>query len=166
LIVRLVVGLTVAAHGSQKLFGWFQGAGISGFAKALERLGLRPAWAWAWVSALAEGVRGILVAVGLLTPIVALIVAANMLVAIITAHVAKGFWNKDGGYEFPLVLMAGAVAVSLTGAGNISLDRVFHVALPEPVTWIVVAIVVLIGALTPALVLPRIQARTAQAEHT
>jgi putative oxidoreductase len=164
LIIRVVVGLTMAAHGSQKLFGWFEGPKLSGFAGMLEQLNVKPGRIWAIVSALAEGVGGVLVAVGLLTPIAALIVAANMVVVIITVHLAKGFWNKDGGYEWPLAILATMVGVSLIGPGTFSLDRLFRISLPEPGTWIVVAIVALLGALTPV-VLPKVQGRTAQSDQ-
>src|SRR5215472_15991104 len=92
LVLRLVGGLTVAAHGAQKLFGWFDGPGLAGFGSSLEQLGVRPGRPWALVSGVVEFGGGLLVAAGLLTPVAALFAAANLLVAIVTVHLAHGFW--------------------------------------------------------------------------
>lgn len=145
LALRLGVGLTVAAHGAQKLFGWWEGPGLGGFGGMLERLGVRPSWAWAWIAALAEAAGGLALAFGLLSPFGACAVAAAMLVAILTVHVPKGFWNRAGGYEFPLVLLSAAVALALTGPGELSLDHALGIALPEPGAVVVGGIGVIIG---------------------
>ncbi len=162
LILRIVVGVTVAAHGAQKLFGWFGGPGISGFASWLGQLGIRPERPWAVVAGLVEFVGGLMVALGLLTPVAALAVCGGMLVAILTVHVGKGFWNQNGGIEFPLTILAAMLALSLTGAGVYSLDRLLAVALPEPATWLIAAVVVLAGtvvALIGPKLMPASQAR-------
>jgi putative oxidoreductase len=150
LVLRLVLGLTMAAHGAQKVFGWFDGPGLAGFGATLERLGVRPGRTWAMVSAAVELGGGLLVAVGLLTPIAALFLAGNLLVAILTAHLARGFWERDGGFEFPLTLLGGLVALSLAGAGALSLDSAIRLSLPEPATWLAMVIVVLLGVLAAA----------------
>src|ERR1700716_3597826 len=106
LFLRAVVGLTVAAHGAQKLFGWFGGPGIAGFSGMLSQLGIRPERPWAVVAGLAEFAGGLLVAAGLLTPVAALVVSGSTLVAILTVHAGKGFWNHSGGIEFPLTILA------------------------------------------------------------
>src|SRR6185437_1243048 len=93
-ILRLVVGLTLAGHGAQKVFGWFGGQGISGWAATVEKLRVRPPRAWAWISALSELVGGVLFALGLLTPLGAFAIAGAMLVAIATVHWPNGFWNS------------------------------------------------------------------------
>jgi len=74
------------------------------------------------------------------------VVAANMLVAIVTAHLARGFWSSAGGYEFALLILSASLALSLTGPGGYSLDAAAGLTLPEPVTWIVVAVVCFGGA--------------------
>src|SRR6266700_2051573 len=130
LVLRLVLGLLLAAHGAQKLFGWSGGPGLTGFAATLEHLGVRPGRPWAILVALVEFGGGLLVAVGLLTPVVALLLAGDLLVAILTVHLPNGFWNRNGGFEFPLALLGGFVAVSLVGPGPASLDAVIHLALP------------------------------------
>lgn len=147
LVLRGVLGLLVASHGAQKIPGLFGGPGISGFAGTLGQLGLRPARAWAIIGGLAELVGGLLVALGLLTPIAALVVAGNMLVAILAVHWRNGFWNQAGGIEYPFVLLVAMIAISLIGPGPLSLDYLVGPPLPEPWTWVITAIVVLIGAL-------------------
>ena len=150
LVLRLVLGLTLAAHGAQKLFGWFEGPGLAGFAANLEELGVRPGRAWAIVAAAVEFGGGLLVALGLLTPIAALLLVGDLLIAILTVHLTRGFWNHDGGFEFPVALIGGLVAVSLIGPGSFSLDRVIRLALPEQATWLAIVIVVLLGVIAAA----------------
>ena len=157
LILRLTLGLIVAAHGAQKLFGWFDGPGLEGSAAGLERVGVRPGWPWALISGAVEFGGGLLVAVGLLTPIAALLVAGNLLVAILTVHLPKGLWNSDGGYEFPLALLGGLVALSLVGPGRLAIDTVVPLHLPQPATWLIIVIVVLLGIIA-AVAFPRSQA--------
>ena len=147
LILRLALGLTVAAHGAQKLFGWFDGPGLKGFATTLEELNVRPGRFWAVVSAAVEFGGGLLVALGLLTPVAALFIVGDLLIAILTIHLTRGFWNHDGGFEYPLALIGGLVAVSLVGPGAWSLDRVARLSLPEPATWLAIVIVVLLGVI-------------------
>ena len=156
LILRLTLGLIVAAHGAQKLFGWFNGPGLDGFAARLEGAGVRPGWPWALVSALVEFGGGLLVLAGLLTPIAALLVAGDLLVAILTVNLTRGFWNTDGGFEFPLGLLGGLVALSLLGPGRLGVDTVIPLHLPQPATWLIIVIVVLLGAIA-AVAVPRSQ---------
>ena len=141
LLLRLAVGLTIAGHGAQKLFGWFGGPGLGGFTGMTERLQIRPARPFALLAALGEFGGGLLVALGLGGPAGPLIVAGGMLVAIVTVHLAKGFWSTAGGYEFPLLVLAAAVALSITGPGAFSLDAVTGLRLPEPAAWIAMAVI-------------------------
>ncbi len=157
LVLRLVFGLIVAAHGAQKLFGWFDGPGLDRFADGLERMGVRPGWPWAVMAGVIEFGGGLLVVAGLLTPIAALLVAGDLLVAILTVHIAKGFWSKDGGYEFPLALMGGVIGLSLAGPGRFAIDAVIPLRLPQPATWLIIVIVVLLGVIA-AVAYPRAQA--------
>jgi putative oxidoreductase len=140
LVLRVVLGLTVAAHGAQKVFGWFEGPRIQGFAAGLEKMGIRPSWHFAVLAGLSELVGGLLVAVGLLFPIAPLIVIGTLAVAIWTVHYSKGFFNSKGGYEFPFSLAGGMLALSITGPGAVALDYLLRIRLPEPATWIVFAI--------------------------
>jgi putative oxidoreductase len=145
LILRLVVGLTVAAHGAQKLFGWFGGPGMSKWTQSVERLRIRPAQPWAWVAALSEFGGGLLLALGLLSPLGSLAIVGTMLVAIATVHLSKGFWVTRGGYEFNLAIIGGAVALALTGPGAYSLDNALGLHLPEPAILIIGTIAVIVG---------------------
>jgi putative oxidoreductase len=147
LILRLVVGLTLAGHGAQKLFGWWGGSGMKGWTELVRKLRIRPAQPWAWIAALAEFAGGLLVALGLLSPLGNLAIAGAMLVAIATVHLPKGFWNGKGGYEFNLLIIATVAALALTGPGTYSLDHVLGINLPEPVTLLVGAIAVVVGVI-------------------
>ena len=123
LILRLVVGLTLAAHGAQKLFGWFGGYGLAGTGQFLEQLGFRPGRLHAAQAGIAETVGGLLLALGLLTPAAGAAVVAVMLVAAVSVHLKGGFFAQGGGYEYTLVLGAAALALAFTGPGAISLDQ-------------------------------------------
>ena len=120
LLLRLVVGLLFAAHGAQKLFGWFGGGGPQGTAQFFASLGYRWPAAMAIVAGLAEFGGGLLLASGFLTPLAAFLLTVVMLNAIATVVWPKGFL---GGYEFELTLAAVAVALAATGPGELSLDN-------------------------------------------
>ena len=145
LVLRLVVGLIVAAHGAQKLFGWWGGPGMSGWTGAMSRMRIRPAVAWAWMSALSELGGGLLFALGFLSPLGSMAIAGSMLVAIALVHLPKGFWVGKGGYEYNLSLLAAAMAIAITGPGALSLDALIGIRPPEPVTVIVAAVLVIAG---------------------
>ncbi len=145
LILRVVIGLIVAAHGLQKLFGWWGGPGRAGWLGAMNRMRLRPPLAWAWISMLSEVLGGFALALGLLTPLPSLAIAGSMLVAIALVHWPRGFWATKGGYEFNLTILAGVAAVALTGPGAISLDATLHIGLPEPLTLIAGTALLLLG---------------------
>ena len=136
LILRVVIGLIVAAHGLQKLFGWWGGPGITGWVGAMNRMRIRPARPWAWISILAEILGGVGLAIGLLPPLPSLAIAASMLVAIALVHLPRGFWATKGGYEFTLSILAGVAAIALVGPGAYSLDAPLQIHLPEPWTLI------------------------------
>lgn len=122
LIIRLVVGLALAAHGAQKLFGWFGGYGLKGTGGWMESIGIKPGYTMALLAGLAEFGGGLLLAAGLFTEIGAILIAGTMAVAIVKVHLQNGFWVAANGYEFNLVLIAVAVGIALTGAGTYSLD--------------------------------------------
>ena len=132
LLIRLVIGGIIAAHGAQKLFGWFGGYGIAGTGGWLESMGFRPGRIQAVVSGLSEFGGGLLLALGFLTPLGAAAIAGVMLVAIVSVHLSKGFFNGDGGYEFNLVLALGALGLAFTGPGEISLDNALTLDLDGP----------------------------------
>jgi putative oxidoreductase len=120
LLLRLVVGLSFAAHGAQKLFGWFGGGGPAGTAGFFGSIGYRWPAALALLAGLSELVGGLLFAAGLLTPLAALMLAVVMLNAISTVVWPKGYL---GGFELEALLLTVAIAVVATGPGQLSLDR-------------------------------------------
>jgi len=133
LILRLVVGLTFAAHGAQKLFGWFGGYGLTGTGGFLEQLGFVPGRRHALFAGLAELVGGLLLALGFATPLAATLIISVMFVAIATVHIKHGFFNSNQGYEFNLTLAAVALSVALMGAGPVSVDAALHLRDAGPV---------------------------------
>jgi putative oxidoreductase len=136
LILRIALGGIFFTHGAQKLFGWFGGHGISGHAGFLESLGVRPARLLAAVSGLGEFFGGLGVLTGFLTPLPAAAIIGAMSVAVIKVHGPHGFFNHDGGFEFPLVLAVLAFVIGLVGPGRYSLDQALGIRLPEPLTLI------------------------------
>ena len=122
LLLRVVVGGTMFSHGAQKLFGWFGGHGLRGTAGFFESMGWRMPLAMAFLAGLAE-TSGVAFALGFLTPLAALGIAVVMLNAIFVVHWRNGFFNSNGGVEFPLTLATVAVAVAATGPGRFSIDR-------------------------------------------
>jgi putative oxidoreductase len=145
LILRLVVGLYVAAHGAQKLFGWFGGPGLAGAQGFMGgMLGFRPAGFWTLALSLAEFAGGLLLALGLLGPIGPVGIAAAMLGNIVAVHWSKGPFAAQGGYELSLTFLAVAVGVALAGNGAYALDTGLGIAVPAVVSQ-VVALVSLIG---------------------
>ncbi|MBB3605695.1 putative oxidoreductase [Mycolicibacterium sp. BK556] len=124
LILRVVLGLTMAAHGYNKFFG---GGRIKGTAGWFESIGMKPGTFHARVAASTEMAAGIGLALGLLTPVPAAGFVALMLVAAWTVHRHNGFFIVKEGWEYNLVLAAAAVALATTGAGKYSLDyALFH----------------------------------------
>ena len=122
LFLRVVLGSIMAAHGAQKLFGWFGGGGSRGTAAGFAQLRFRAPLLMALAAGLAELGGGLLIAAGLLTPLAALAIAVVMLNAIGTVHWRNGFFNSAGGYEFNLLVLA-AAAIAATGAARFSLDN-------------------------------------------
>ena len=123
LILRVLVGLTVAAHGAQKLFGIFGGHGLSGTTQFVESLGFRPGRLHAYLLGIAEFAGGALLAMGLLTPVATAAVIAVMTAAIVAVHLKNGFFNENQSFEYPFVLACAAAAIVFTGPGSYSLDE-------------------------------------------
>ncbi|OBZ10181.1 MULTISPECIES: DoxX family protein [Bacillales] len=126
LVVRVVVGLLFVGHGAQKLFGWFGGYGPKGTGGWMESIGIKPGVAMAVAAGLMELVGGLLFAAGLLTPLAAALIVLAMLGAIVKVHGQNGLWATANGYEYNLVLVAIAIGIALTGAGDYSIDALIR----------------------------------------
>jgi len=122
LIGRLVVGLLIAAHGSQKLFGWFGGHGLEGTGKFFGSLGFLPGRTFATLAGLGELASGLLIALGLLGAIGPAIMLSVMIVAGLSVHWQHGLFATNNGIELPLLYATGAIALAFTGYGRYSLD--------------------------------------------
>ena len=122
-LLRIFVGIIFAAHGSQKLFGWFGGGGLAGTAQWMESIGLAPGTLMALLSGGTEFFGGLALIIGLLARPAALGLTFTLLVAIFSVHIHNGLFMANNGYEFALALLGGTLAVLIEGAGKLSLDR-------------------------------------------
>ncbi|MBZ5752514.1 DoxX family protein [Metabacillus rhizolycopersici] len=122
LLIRLVIGLLFIGHGTQKLFGWFGGYGLKGTGDWMDSLGLKPGMTMALLAGLTELIGGILLVLGLLTPLAGLMIAATMVMAIVKVHGPNGLWSTQNGYEYNLTLLAVAIGIALIGPGQYALD--------------------------------------------
>ncbi len=122
LIVRLILGLSFMAHGTQKLFGWFGGGGITGTGDFFEGLGYRPGKAFAAMAALGETLGGFLTLFGIGGALGPVLIVIVMLVAIGSVHIHKGFFVTNGGWELNAAYIATAIAVAFAGNGIYSID--------------------------------------------
>ncbi|MDQ6873150.1 MAG: DoxX family protein [Gemmatimonadota bacterium] len=138
LVVRIVVGLIMAAHGASKLWGWFGGHGLRGTGQFFEQMGFHPGAAFAAAASVSEIVSGLLVAVGFLGPIGPALMISVMVVAAITVHLGQGLLAPKG-LEMPLLYGSAAFGLALTGFGEYSLDALLGVAgrWSTGFTWIV-----------------------------
>ena len=124
LIARLALGLAMAAHGSQKLLGWFGGYGLKGTGGFFEGLGFRPGVVFAAAASVSEVVGGLLLAAGFLGPIGPAVIIGVMIVAAVTVHLKNGFFAASNGFEVAYLYAIGAAALALTGPGAYSIDAV------------------------------------------
>lgn len=125
-LLRVFLGLSLAAHGAQKLLGWFGGAGLKGTAGYFAKLGYRPAHLFAWAAALGEVGGGLLTATGLLGASGPAIMVGVMIVAT-AASLPNGYFAMTRGVELPLLYLVGGVFLSLTGPSRYSLDSLLGI---------------------------------------
>lgn len=123
LALRIPVGVILAAHGAQKLFGWFGGYGLDGTGGWMASVGLEPGYLMALLAGSAEFFGGLALVLGLLTRPAAVVTAITMLVAIIFVHISNGLFMTNNGYEFALSLFAATLALAIQGGGSLSVDN-------------------------------------------
>ncbi|MCA1030759.1 DoxX family protein [Bacillus timonensis] len=122
LLIRITVGLTLAGHGVQKLFGWFGGPGLKEAGVHFETVGIYPGEQMALAAGLLECIGGLMLALGLLTPIGSLMIIVTMLMAILKVHGPNGYWMNQKGFEYNLLIIVASFACILIGAGRYSID--------------------------------------------
>lgn len=127
--VRVAAGVIFAAHGAQKLFGWFGGYGLEGTAGWMASIGLEPGVLMAALAGGAEFFGGLALILGLLVRPAAVVLALTMVVAVVTVHLANGLFMANNGYEFGLALLAVSVSLAIRGAGSVSADQVISARL-------------------------------------
>lgn len=121
--VRVAVGAIFAAHGAQKLFGWFGGYGLEGTAGWMASIGLEPGYLLATLAGSAEFFGGLLLIFGLLVRPTAVVLALTMVVAIASVHLQNGLFLSNNGYEFALALLVITLGLIVRGAGSLSVDH-------------------------------------------
>lgn len=121
-ILRIPVGLTLAAHGAQKLFAWFGGYGLEGTGQWMASIGLEPGFIMALLAGSAEFFGGLALALGLLTRPAAIVTAFTMLIAIFSVHIQNGLFMSNNGYEYALTLFVVTITLAIQGAGRFSID--------------------------------------------
>jgi putative oxidoreductase len=123
LVLRIPIGLILAAHGSQKLFAWFGGKGLEGTGQWMASVGLHPGFMMALMAGSAEFFGGIALMLGLLTRPAAAVTALTMLIALFWVHAGKGFFLTSHGIEYALALLSATTALAIMGGGHFSIDH-------------------------------------------
>jgi putative oxidoreductase len=125
LVARLILGFALMAHGTQKLFGWFGGHGLTGTGGFFENVRFRPGTVFALMAGLGETLGGLLTVLGLGGALGPALIVVVMLVAIGSVHIDKGFFTQSGGWELPATNIGLAIAIAFAGSGLYSLDNAF-----------------------------------------
>ncbi|WP_138437645.1 DoxX family protein [Marinobacter shengliensis] len=123
LALRIPVGMIFAAHGAQKLFGWFGGYGLEGTGQWMDSIGLSPGYLMALLAGGTEFFGGLALIIGLLVRPASAALAFAMVIAIFSVHIQNGLFMSNNGYEFGLALLAASVSLMFSGAGRASVDR-------------------------------------------
>ncbi|HEY8568746.1 DoxX family protein [Microbulbifer sp.] len=131
LALRVPVGAILAAHGAQKLFGWFGGYGLEGTGQWMASIGLEPGYLMALLAGSAEFFGGLALVLGLLTRPAAAVSAVTMLVAIFSAHISNGFFLSNNGFEYALALFGATLALAIQGGGAYAVDNGLRSILAE-----------------------------------
>lgn len=142
LVVRVMIGFVMAAHGAQKLFGWFGGYGLNKTGEFFVQLGFWPGRALAAAASASEIASGLLVALGFLGPVGPALMISVMIVAMITVHWKNGLFAADNGVEVPLLYATVAFGLALIGYGRYSVDEWLGLTSrwPPALTWIALGV--------------------------
>lgn len=124
LVLRVPIGIILAAHGAQKLFGWFGGYGLEGTGQWMASNGFEPGYLMALLAGSAEFFGGIALIFGLFVRPAAAIAAITLMFAL-TVHIDNGLFMSNNGYEFALTLLAATITLAIQGAGAVSLDSLW-----------------------------------------
>ena len=125
LLLRVPVGIILAAHGAQKLFGWFGGYGLEGTGQWMGSIGLETGYFMALLAGSGEFFGGLMLALGFLTRLGAALNVVAMAVALFWVHFANGLFLSNNGYEYALALLAATASLLVMGGGKLSVDKVF-----------------------------------------
>ena len=131
LTLRIPIGIILAAHGSQKLFGWFGGYGLEGTGQWMASVGLAPGFVMALLAGSAEFFGGIALMAGLMTRLAAAVSTLTLLVALFWVHWGNGFFLDTHGIEYALALLSAIVALIFIGGGQYSLDALIETTFLE-----------------------------------
>ncbi|MFI6316015.1 DoxX family protein [Nonomuraea sp. NPDC050556] len=148
LVIRLAVGLIMAYHGTEKLFGWWGADGLRGAAGFFGRMGYRPPLLIALVAGLSETTGGLLLAAGALTPLAVLILMGTF-ANIMILHLPNGLSRRNNGFEYELVLASATACLAFTGPGALAADRLLPFS---PTGWVWGTALVAAGLLAGAVV--------------
>lgn len=159
LLLRVIVGVTLIGHGTQKAFGWFGGPGYAKLQQGFRAQGYRPVQLWTGLVILGEVGGGLSLVFGLLTPLGAAGALGAMVMAV-KMHWSKGFFSAKGGFEYPLALAAMSVAVGIAGAGAYSLDALLGISLPQPLFAILALAAIIVDVI--GMLITRSAAATSQ----
>jgi putative oxidoreductase len=152
LLFRLGVGATLAAHGAQKLFGWFGGGGLEGTTQGMKAMGFLPPKTSAVLAGLGETAGGVALALGLATPVGGAAAASTMAAAGAVHHPA-GFFATEGGFEYTGVLTLAGAAVAISGPGRFSLDHLLGDRFNRP--WMSAAALTVLGTASAVVIARR-----------
>ncbi|MFI9102341.1 DoxX family protein [Streptomyces fildesensis] len=158
LTLRVGTGAVLMAHGTQKLFGWFGGGGLTGTAAAMEHMGFTPGRESALAAGIGEAGGGALLALGLGTP-AAGAAAAGAMAGAVAVHAPAGFFAQGGGFEYPAFLGFTAATIGIAGAGRYALDHATGHRFDRP--WVVAVAFVGSALMAAAVVTKRANALAA-----
>lgn len=142
LIARIIIGLVMAAHGTQKLFGWFGGYGLGPTGEFMVQLGFSQGRTFAAMASIIEITSGLLVVLGFLGPVGPALMISVMLVAALTVHRKNGLFAAKNGIEIPLLYASAALIFAVVGFGPYSVDALFGITDPwsPAMTWLAIAV--------------------------